>query len=201
MKQSELESVNWKKIPRPEDDGAANHLADMSMPQVILPSTTGGQVNVGGLKGISVIFFYPMTGRPDTPLPEGWDDIPGARGCTPQSCSFRDYYSSFIDHGVQNIFGISTQDSEYQREAADRLHLPYELLSDQCLSLTKSLKLPTMQVSGMTLIKRITFIIRENAIEKVFYPIFPPDKNAENVLNFLELMNSAKNQNMPVGSE
>lgn len=187
MNQSNLETVDWTKIPQPEDDGATDHLTGMNVPHIDLPSTNGGEVNVGNLKGLSVIFFYPMTGRPDIPLPEGWDEIPGARGCTPQSCAFRDYYVTLINHGVTSVFGISTQDTEYQKEASDRLHLPYPLLSDNQLLLVKGLMLPTLQVADMTLIKRITLVLRNNAIVKVFYPVFPPDHNAEEVLNFLTL--------------
>ncbi len=183
--QSKLETVDWTKIVQPKDDGAASHLVGMVMPRMSLPSTSGGMVDVGCLTGLSVIFFYPMTGRPDIPLPEGWDEIPGARGCTPQSCAFRDHYNSFIDHRVYSVFGISTQDTTYQQEASNRLHLPYPLLSDNRLCLAKVLRLPTMLVYSMTLIKRITLVLRENVVEKVFYPVFPPDKNAENVLKYL----------------
>jgi peroxiredoxin len=185
MNQSKLEVVDWTRIPQPEDDGATSHLAGMSMPRINLLSTSGGEVDVGNLKGLSIIFFYPMTGQPDIPLPEGWDEIPGARGCTPQSCAFRDYYSSFINRGVRSVFGISTQDTQYQKEASNRLHLPYPLLSDYQLLLTTGLRLPTMQVAGMTLIKRITLVLRENVIEKVFYPVFPPDENAADVMKYL----------------
>ena len=185
MNQSKLDAVDWTKIPPPEDDGAAVHLVGMAMPRVRLSATDGGVVDVGDLVGLSVIFFYPMTGRPGVPLPEGWDEIPGARGCTPQSCAFRDEYSGLLQHGVSAVFGISTQSTDYQKEAWARLHLPYPLLSDEKLQLTKALNLPTMQVADMMLIKRITLVLKDNVIQKIFYPIFPPDKNAADVIQFL----------------
>ena len=177
--------VDWKKIPPPEDDGGAAHLVGMVVPRVRLSATDDGAVDVGGLVGLSVIFFYPMTGRPDVPLPEGWDEIPGARGYTPQSCAFRDEYSGLLQHGVGAVFGISTQSTEYQKEAWARLHLPYPLLSDEKLQLTKALNLPTMQVAYMTLIKRITLVLKDNIVQKIFYPVFPPDKNVADVIQFL----------------
>jgi len=118
-------------------------------------------------------------------LPTGWDAIPGARGCTPQSCAFRDHYQELRGLGAGNVFGLSTQDSDYQREAVARLHLPFELLSDEKLAFTKALRLPTFSVDGMTLIKRLTLIVRDGAIEKVFYPVFPPDRNAPEVVSWL----------------
>ena len=148
MNQSKLDVVDWTKIPPPEDDGGAAHLVGLVVPRVRLSATDGGVVDVGDLVGLSVIFFYPMTGRPGVPLPEGWDEIPGARGCTPQSCAFRDEYSGLLQHGVGAVFGISTQNTDYQKEAWTRLHLPYPLLSDEKLQLTKALNLPTMQVVG-----------------------------------------------------
>ena len=140
--------------------------------------------NIRELKGRWVIYVYPMTGRPGVPLPDGWDGIPGARGCTPQSCNFRDHYSELkaLNTGV---FGLSTQHSEYQREARDRLHLPFELLSDSGLQLKDALRLPTFTVAGMELYKRLTLVTRDGHIEKVFYPVFPPDQNADQVLTWL----------------
>ena len=186
MNQKNLETVDWSAIPAPLDDGSADHLLGMRMPKVALPSTKGGAVSLDQLSGWHVIFFYPMTGRPDTALPAGWDGIPGARGCTPQSCSFRNLSQELASNGVSAIYGISTQTTEYQLEAATRLHLPFELLSDAELLLTGVLQLPTMEVSGMTLIKRLTLIIKNSRIKRMFFPVFPPDKNADDVLDFMK---------------
>jgi peroxiredoxin len=172
-------------LPTPVDDGACDHLAGMRLPSVPLLSTAGRLVDVSRLAGRTVIYVYPRTGRPDADPPQGWNEIPGARGCTPQSCAFRDHYEALCRHGVQ-VFGLSTQDTDYQREAVERLHLPFELLSDAQLAFAKALGLPTFAVEGMTLIKRLTLIIREAQIEKVFYPVFPPDQNAADVLAWLE---------------
>ena len=185
MNQKSLESVDWSAIPRPIDDGTASHLQGTLMPDITLPSTSGGYVELGQLSGWSVLYFYPMTGRPDVPLPAGWDDIPGARGCTPQSCAFRDHSQDLTDRGVSALFGISTQSSEYQKEAVDRLHLPFDLLSDAELRLATALNLPTMEVNGRVLLKRLTLILHDGQIKKVFFPVFPPDRNATDVLEFM----------------
>jgi peroxiredoxin len=174
-----------KDLPVPLDDGAAAHLQGMSLAKVALPSTDGMTVDLSSLTGLFVIYIYPMTGRPGVPLPDGWDAIPGARGCTPQSCSFRDHYTELKAVG-SGVFGLSAQDSEYQREARDRLHLPFELLSDSSLQLKSVLRLPTFRVNGLELYKRLTLIVDRGKIEKVFYPVFPPDKNAEEVLDWLK---------------
>lgn len=171
-------------LPIPLDDGAAAHLPDRSLPEIDLPDTDGSMVNLGRLRGLWVIYVYPMTGRPDVPLPDGWDDIPGARGCTPQSCSFRDHFAELGAFGA-GVFGLSAQTVEYQREARDRLRLPYELLSDASLRLECALGLPTFEVAGMRLFKRLTLITESGRIRKVFYPVFPPDRNAEEVLLWL----------------
>ena len=173
-----------KDLPIPVDDGAAGHLEGMTFAPIGLRSTDGTMVELGSLPGQFVIYVYPMTGRPGVPLPEGWDAIPGARGCTPQSCSFRDYYKELNALGT-GVFGLSAQDTEYQREARDRLHLPFQLLSDSGLQLKSALHLPTFSVQGLELYKRLTFIIDKGKIEKVFYPVFPPDKNAGEVLAWL----------------
>jgi peroxiredoxin len=172
-------------LPAPVDDGACDHLVGTRLPSVPLLSTAGRLVDVSRLAGRTVVYVYPRTGRPDVDPPQGWNEIPGARGCTPQSCAFRDHYQALRRHGAQ-VFGLSTQDTEYQREAVERLHLPFELLSDAALAFTKALRLPTFVVEGMTLIKRLTLIAREAQIEKVFYPVFPPDQNAADVLAWLE---------------
>jgi peroxiredoxin len=131
------------------------------------------------------VYAYPRTGRPGVDNPEGWDLIPGARGCTPQSCSFRDHFADLKALGVNQLFGLSTQDPDYQREAADRLHLPFALLSDEHLKLTRAMHLPTFETSGMTLLKRFTLVIRDGTVEHVFYPVFPPDRSASDVVAWL----------------
>lgn len=180
-----LTEVDWSLIPAPSNDGKAGHLEGQKLPDVQLPSTAGGTVNLGQLNGLSVIYVYPMTGRPDRDLPDGWDQIPGARGCTPQSCSFRDHHAELREWGVRNLFGVSTQTQSYQQEAAERLHLPFALLSDADQALGKALDLPGMEVAGRYLHKRLTMIVRDAVIEKVFYPVFPPDQDAENVIAWL----------------
>jgi peroxiredoxin len=174
-----------KDLPAPQDDGACAHLAGMKLPPIGLPSTRGRVVDLSRLAGTAVVYVYPRTGRPDQELPTGWNAIPGARGCTPQSCAFRDHHEELQRAGAAHVFGLSTQDSAYQREAVERLHLPFELLSDAGLQLARALTLPTFEVDGMTLIRRLTLILRDGAIEKVFYPVFPPDRNAADVLAWL----------------
>jgi peroxiredoxin len=171
-------------LPVPADDGQCDHLVGMQVPPVALPSTAGRTVVLSNLPGVTVVYCYPRTGRPGEASPAGWDEIPGARGCTPQSCAFRDHYSELQRLGAE-VFGLSTQATEYQREAAERLHLPLELLSDAGLDFAAALRLPTFNVGAMTLIKRLTLIIRDGQIVKVFYPVFPPDKNAEEVIRWL----------------
>ena len=172
-------------LPVPEDDGAADHLPGMRLPSVPLASTSGEIVDLSALPGRTVVYCYPMTGRPDRSLPAGWDEIPGARGCTPQTCSFRDHHAELRSLGA-SVFGSSTQDTEYQREVATRLHLPFALLSDSDLAFAGALGLPTFEVDGMVLLKRLTLVIDDGWIEKVFYPVFPPDRSAEEVVEWLE---------------
>jgi peroxiredoxin len=172
-------------LPVPEDDGAADHLPGMRLPPISLASTSGAVVDLTALPGRTVVYCYPMTGKPDRSLPAGWDEIPGARGCTPQSCSFRDHHAELRALGA-SVFGLSTQDTDYQSEAATRLHLPFALLSDSDLAFAGALDLPTFEVEGMVLLKRLTLIIDEGWIEKVFYPVFPPDRSAEEVVGWLE---------------
>ncbi|HEX2740587.1 MAG TPA: peroxiredoxin [Rubrobacter sp.] len=171
-------------IPEPPDDGACGHLPGMRLHSVSLTSTDGDRVDLSTLTGTTVVYCYPMTGRPDQDLPQGWDDIPGARGCTPQSCAFRDHHAELQALGAR-VFGLSTQDSAYQREAAERLHLPFLLLSDERLEFAVSLDLPTFEAEGMTLIRRLTLVIEDGEIREVFYPVFPPGRNAEEVLGWL----------------
>lgn len=173
-----------KNLPVPIDDGAAAHLKGSQLPNIELISTDGDTINLANLIGLWVIYIYPMTGRPDVALPVGWNDIPGARGCTPQSCGFRDHYSELMVLKA-NVLGISAQSTEYQREVKDRLHLPYKLLSDSTLKLKHAVGLPTFNVAGMELFKRITLITENGLILKVFYPVFPPDLNSEKVLEWL----------------
>ena len=174
-----------KDLPVQQDDGACRHLTGMQLPSITLHSTRGRTVDLSKLKGTTVVYIYPRTGRPDREVPTGWNAIPGARGCTPQSCAFRDHYDELKKVGASALFGLSTQDTAYQREAADRLHLPFELLSDAKLELARALDLPIFEVDGMQLIKRITLIVRDGGIVKVFYPVFPPDRNADEVERWL----------------
>lgn len=182
---SSIDAPDWSAIPAPVDDGAAAHLPGMRMPSIALPATDGTLVDLSSLPGVIVVYAYPRTGRPGIDNPPGWDLIPGARGCTPQSCAFRDHSAELQRLGVQRLFALSTQDSAYQREAAERLHLPFPILSDDQLRLTEALRLPTFETSGMKLLKRITLIVRHARIEHVFYPVFPPDRNAKDVMTWL----------------
>jgi peroxiredoxin len=168
----------------PEDDGAADHLAGMELPAVALPSTQGGEVVLAELPGRSVLFCYPRTGRPGEELPPGWNEIPGARGCTPEACGFRDRHDQFADLGAR-VLALSTQAPDYQREMAERLELPFPVLSDERLELVGALRLPTFGAGGWTLVKRITLVIRDGRVEHVFYPVFPPDAHAGEVLDWL----------------
>jgi peroxiredoxin (alkyl hydroperoxide reductase subunit C) len=185
--QPNLLDVDWSKIPAPQDDGAARHLAGMAVPDVGLAATDGMLVSLAKLPGRVVVFAYPRTGVPgQISLVDDWDMIPGARGCTPQTCAFRDLHKVMITAGASRVFGLSTQDTAYQREAAERLHLPFPLLSDERLALASALRLPTMEVAGNTLIKRLALVIDDGTIAKVFYPVFPPDRSAGDVLAWLE---------------
>ncbi len=173
-------------LPIPIDDGAARHLAGLKLPSVTLAATDGSQVDLSALSGCTVVYAYPRTGVPGQASPEGWDRIPGARGCTPQSCAFRDHFMELEQLGVDHLFGLSTQDTDYQREAVVRLHLPFPLLSDSRLALARAIGLPTFSVSGMTLLKRMALVIDDAVVSKVFYPVFPPDKNADEVIAWLQ---------------
>jgi peroxiredoxin len=174
-----------KDLPIPTDDSTCNHLLGRSLPSIALPATQGQPVNLSLIGGCIVIYCYPLTGQSGVPLPNGWDEIPGARGCTLQSCSFRDHHQELDDLGVK-VFGLSTQITEYQLEAKGRLHLPFELLSDCNFHLANVLKLPMFEVEGRHLIKRVTFIAKNGKIVKVFYPVFPPDRNASEVIDWLK---------------
>jgi peroxiredoxin len=171
-------------LPVPEDNGAADHLLNAVVPATALRATTGETIRLDEPDTRTVLFCYPRTGRPDEELPPGWNAIPGARGCTPEACGFRDAHQQFAELGVR-VLALSTQDPAYQREMADRLHLPFPVLSDERLELTRELGLPTFETSGMTLLKRLTLVIDDGRIEHVFYPVFPPDAHAAQVLDWL----------------
>jgi peroxiredoxin len=171
-------------LPVPEDDAAADHLLDAVVPSVELPATSGEPIDVGRLSGRTVLFAYPRTGRPDQELPPGWNAIPGARGCTPEACGFRDAHSQFADLGAR-VLALSTQSADYQREMAERLHLPFPVLSDEDLRFTTALGLPTFETSGWTLLRRLTLVIDDGRVTHVFYPVFPPDAHAAEVLSWL----------------
>jgi peroxiredoxin len=187
MAQPNLLEVDWSKIPAPTDDGAAKHLVGMTIPPIDLVATDDTSVMLSALPGRTVVFGYPRTGEPGKiGLTDDWDMIPGARGCTPQTCAFRDLFAELKAAGAAHVFGLSTQDNIYQTEMASRLHLPFPVLSDAELLLTDALKLPTMQVAGLTLIKRLALIVDDGRITHVFYPVFPPDRNAGDVLAWLK---------------
>ena len=174
-------------LPVPTDDGKADHLTGSLMPSVVLRGTKGSQVLLDALpQGRTVIYVYPMTGKPGVDLPTGWDEVPGARGCTPESCGFRDNFKLLQEAGVVRLYGLSNQDTDYQVEASERLNLPFELLSDTNGELGEALGLPTLYVEGRTFYKRLTMVILDGRIEKVFYPVFPPDRHAQEILAWLE---------------
>jgi peroxiredoxin len=172
-------------LPVPADDGAARHLVGLALPSVPLAATDGSTIDLARLAGRTVVYAYPRTGRPGHPPPDGWDAIPGARGCTPQSCGFRDHFKELTDLGVSFLFGLSSQDPAYQREAVERLHLPFVLLSDADLKLQRALRLPTFAVDHMILLKRLTLVIDDGRITTVFYPVFPPNRSAADVIAWL----------------
>ncbi|MGC8539136.1 MAG: peroxiredoxin [Phycisphaerae bacterium] len=181
-----IEAPDWSIIPVPVDDGATRHLVGMRIPAIALAATDGTTVDLSALSGKVVVYAYPRTGRPGIANPDGWDLIPGARGCTPQSCAFRDHFAQLKTLGICHLFGLSTQSSDYQREAAERLHLPFAILSDANLILVGAMRLPTFETGGMTLLKRLTLVINSGKVEHVFYPVFPPDQNAAKVAAWLE---------------
>jgi peroxiredoxin len=174
-------------LPVPEDDGACDGLEGERLPDLELAATTGRRIGLAGIgaDGTAVLFVYPRTGKPGEPLPPGWDLIPGARGCTPQSCAFRDLHGEFSSHGIE-VVGLSAQSAADQIEFAERVHLQFPLLSDPALALAGRRRLPTFEVAGMKLYKRVTLVVRDGRIAKVFYPVFPPDRNAAEVLAWIE---------------
>jgi len=171
-------------LPRPIDDGACDHLVGMKLPDIDLLATDGSVVNLSAQKRKTVIYCYPMTGKPGVPLPEGWDDIPGARGCTPQSCAFRDHHAELSALGA-DVFGLSTQNTDYQKEMAERLHLPFLVLSDADFVFCQAMRLPTFEVNGMRLLKRVTMIADKGTIMRVHYPVFPSNSDAAWVISQL----------------
>lgn len=182
-----LHQVDWSKIPAPSDDGGARHLAGLALPDIALAATDGQSVSLARLTGRTVVFAYPRTGEPGKPsLVPDWDQIPGARGCTPQSCAFRDLHADLKAAGTGAVFGLSSQDTAFQKEAAARLHLPFPLLSDEKLALTRAMRLPTMEVAGLNLIKRLALVVDDGRVAACFYPVFPPDRNASDVLAWLK---------------
>jgi len=184
-------SVLPPDLPAPVDDGAADHLQGMRLPSVPLPATDGSTVDLGALEGLTVVYAYPRTGKAGQEPPAGWNQVPGARGCTPQSCAFRDHFGEL--QGLRaGVFGLSTQTTEYQAEVVERLHLPFPLLSDADFALTRALRLPTFDFDGVTLVKRLTLVIEGGQIVKVFYPVFPPDKNAGEVIAWLQASRASR---------
>ena len=183
--QPNLNSVDWSKIPPPANDGGMAHLTGSKLPAVALSSTDGSMVTLAAIPGRVIVYGYPMTGQPGVSLPDGWDELPGARGCTPQSCSFRDHHAELMAAGAHRTYGLSTQDTAYQKEAAGRLHLPFPLLSDKQLVLANAARFPTMVVAGRTLMKRFALVLDDGVVTHVFYPVFPPDRNADDVLAWL----------------
>jgi peroxiredoxin len=184
--QPDLHHVDWSRIPAPSDDGGARHLTGLRLPDLSLPATDGTSVSLARLSGRTIAFLYPRTGRPgEIALVPDWDSIPGARGCTPQSCAFRDLHAELLAAGAARVFGLSTQSTDYQREAVARLHLPFPLLSDEALALARAVRLPTFEVAGQTLLKRMALILDDGRITRAFYPVFPPDRNAAEVLAWL----------------
>jgi peroxiredoxin len=172
-------------LPVPLDDGASDHLPGMRMPEISLRSTSGREVRLADLPGLTVVYTYPRTGEDGLAPPPGWNEIPGARGCTPQTCGFRDHHQQLVDLGA-TVFGMSTQTTEYQHEMVERLHVPFEVLSDADLEMVRALRLPTFMFRGMTLMKRITMFLRDGVIDHVIYPVFPPDRSAEAAVRWLE---------------
>jgi peroxiredoxin len=183
------EQILPDNLPVPKDDGACDHLEGMLFPALTFESTNGS-VMLAELPETTVVYIYPRSSA-DAVDPIGWDDIPGARGCSPQGCAFRDHEIEILALGA-NVFGLATQDIPYLQSEVERLHLPFPLISDSNLQLNEKLNIPflEMQIDGISLYKRITLIIRKERIVKVFYPVFPPDKNAEDVIAWLKNNNA-----------
>jgi peroxiredoxin len=179
-------------LPVPEDDGAADHLRGARLPSVPLPATDRSTVDIAGLLGRTVVYAYPRTGELGSgPLTDDWDSIPGARGCTPESCGFRDHHAELAALGAR-VVGLSTQDTDYQRRAVDNLSLPFPLLSDAGLALAQAAVLPTFEAAGLTLLKRLTMVVDDGVVTHLWYPVFPPDRHAEEVLGWLRDQQAAQ---------
>lgn len=173
-------------LPVPVDDGAADHLPGTSMPALAVIATNGETVKLDQLgPGRSVLYFYPLTGRPGVDLPHGWDNIPGARGCTTEACDFRDHHADLVAAGAETIYGVSSQDTDYQHELVDRLKVPFSMLADPDFTIASALELPTFTAGGQRLYSRLTLIVDNGRIEHVFYPIFPPNQHAQQILTWL----------------
>jgi peroxiredoxin len=173
-------------LPVPVDDGAADHLPGAELPPLALLATSGETIALDRLgPGRSVVYVYPRTGRPGVALPDGWDAIPGARGCTTEACGFRDHHADLAAAGAARVYGLSSQGSDDQREAAERLRLPFPLLADPGLTLAAALSLPTFTAAGRRLYRRLTLVVRDGCVEHVFHPVFPPDAHAQEVLAWL----------------
>lgn len=193
--QPDLLAVDWSRIPAPKDDGSAAHLPGTALPDIALNATDGRTISLARLSGRVVVFAYPRTGVPGEPSAVAdWDMIPGARGCTPQSCAFRDLHGALKTAGADHVFGLSTQDTTYQSEMAERLHLPFAVLSDAELTLTRAVRLPTLTVAGMTLLQRLSMVIDDGKITHIFFPVFPPDRNAGDILAWLKASRRAGEQ-------
>jgi len=184
MNETNLTQVDWSTLPRPEDDGAATRIEGFALPSLAIAASDDTNIDLSA-PGRTVVFIYPMTGVPGAVLPEGWDGIPGARGCTPQACAIRDLHAELLDAGAGRVFGLSTQTVEDQKEAVARLHLPYPLLSDNGLMFADATGLPRFEIDGRVYFKRMTLIIEDSFVKKVFYPVFPPDRAAGDVLDWL----------------
>lgn len=184
-----LTDINWSALPVPEDKGETDHLIGREMPDMPLIATNSDEVNLHKLRGTTILFAYPRTGRPNENASDHWAQIPGAKGCTPQACAFRDLFLELKAAGANHVYGLSTQATSYQIEATNRLHLPYPILSDENLKLTKLMDLPTFTFEGSVLLKRVTLIIRDGIIKHVFFPVFPPDRNAQDALEWLRVSN------------
>ena len=180
-----LTDVDWSVLPPPHDDGRAAHLTGKRFPRLSIRSTSAESINIGALRGTTVLFVFPRIRSGNRPPSEKWEKTPGAKGCTPQACSFRDMYEVLRSRGVDHLYGLSAQPAAEQEEAVHRLHLPYDLLSDEKLRLAGTLRLPTFTFEGVRLFSRLTLIIRDGFIRHVFYPVFPPDANPQSVAQWL----------------
>jgi peroxiredoxin len=172
-------------LPVPKDDGGFDHIRNSTIPSISLNTTSNTEVDLSTLPGLTILFTYPRTGGPNETIPDAWNAIPGARGCSPQACSFRDALSTLRSKGVKQIYGLSTQDTAYQQEAKERLHLSYDLLSDEALEFVNSVKMPTFTWEGNELVKRSILAIEDGKVVKVWYPVFPTDASARLVDEWL----------------